>query len=103
MHESLVVLSSSPQPTSIAALAKFLRNMCQFPSKKMEIHGEILYKLAYLSPTAIIKVYGVTQENDTCCCRVVQKIRIFSFPILAFFIVNNMEKYSHTQKISSKS
>ena len=67
MHESLVVLSSSPQPTYIAALAKFLRNMCQFPSKKMEIHGEILYKLAYLSPTAIIKVYGVTQENDTCC------------------------------------
>ena len=56
-----------PQPTYIAALAKFLRNMCQFPSKKMEIHGEILYKLAYLSPTAIIKVYGVTQENDTCC------------------------------------
>ena len=35
--------------------------------------------------------------------RVVHKKKIFSFPILDFFIVNNMEKYSHTQKISSKS
>ena len=34
--------------------------------------------------------------------RVFQKKFFFSFPILAFFIVNNMEKYSHTQKISSK-
>ena len=35
--------------------------------------------------------------------RVFQKKIFFSFPILALFIVNNMEKYSHTQKISSKS
>ena len=35
--------------------------------------------------------------------RVFQKKKIFSFPILATFIVKIMGKYSHTQKISSKS
>ena len=34
--------------------------------------------------------------------RVFQKKFFFSFPILDTFIVNNIEKYSHTQKISSK-
>ena len=34
--------------------------------------------------------------------RVFQKKKFFSFPILAFFIVNNMEKYSHTKKKSAQ-
>ena len=63
----------------------------------VDMHGCGMYFQNFLW-----RIESLHQRTLIRFLRVVHKKRNFSFPILAFFILNNLEKYSHTQKISSK-